>query len=180
MRGQRNMTKKYKYSVMAWFVISALASMAGSVLAGSISPTVGVTGTLNGVCKAGATGTMAFTIDPSLAGPILATVTDATVFCTNTAPFTVTAASLNKGGAAASCASSGGGITGTLKTGANTMDYTFTCGVNAGTGNTGTGQGFGAAKFVTLGIAGSIAAASYQNAAVSALYTDTITLTISY
>lgn len=174
------MTKKYKYSVTAWFVISALSSMAGSVSAGTISPTVAVTGTLNGVCTAGTTGALAFTIDPSLAGPISATATDATVFCTKNTPFTVTAASLNKGGAAASCASSGSGITGTLMDGANTMDYTFTCGVNAGTGNTGIGQGFGAAKDVTLGIAGSIAAVSYQNAAASALYTDTITLTISY
>jgi hypothetical protein len=165
---------------MAWLIIIILSSMAGNVFAGSISPTVGVTGTVNGVCKAGTTGSMSFTIDPSLAGPISATVTDATVFCSNNAPFTVTAASLNKGGAAASCASSGTGITGTLKDGANTMDYTFTCGINGGTDNTGIGQGFGAAKDVTLGIAGSISAASYQNAAVSALYADTIILTISY
>jgi spore coat protein U-like protein len=155
--------------------------MTGSVFAGTISPTVGVTGTLNGVCKAGTTGSLAFTIDPSLAGPLAATKTDATVFCSNGTAFTVTAASLNKGGAAATCASSGSGITGTLKDASNNlMDYSFKCGVNGTTGNTGTGQGHGSGKDLTLGIAGSIAAASYQNAPVSATYADTVTLTITY
>lgn len=153
---------------------------ASGAYAGQIQPTVPVTGTLNAVCKAGTAGNLAFTIDPSLAGPIPATVADATVFCSNGAPFTVTALSTNKGGAAASCASSGGGITGTLKDGTNTMDYTFACGVNGTNGNTGTGQGFGNLKDVHLGLAGSIAAASYQNAAVSTLYADTVTLTITY
>jgi hypothetical protein len=163
-----------------WLVILALTLMARGAFAGSISPTVSVTGTLNGVCKVGTTGSLAFTIDPTLAGPIAATVTDSTVFCTNKAPFTVTAVSLNKGGVAASCASSGGGITGTLKDGVDTMDYTFTCGVDGGTGNSGVGKGFGVPNDVTLGIAGSIDATSYQSAAASTLYADTITLTISY
>jgi spore coat protein U-like protein len=176
----KNVIKNKKNRTMQLLVVLALTSMAGSVFAGSISPTVGVTGTLNGVCKVGTTGSLAFTIDPTLAGPIAATATDATVFCTNKAPFTVTAVSLNKGGVAASCARSGGGITGTLKDGVNTMDYTFTCGVNGGTGNSGLGKGFGVPNDVTLGIAGSIAAANYQNAAASTLYADTITLTISY
>jgi spore coat protein U-like protein len=169
-----------KNMMTRWLVILTLTSMPAGVFAGSISPTVGVTGTLNGVCKVGTTGSLAFTIDPSLPGPITATVTDATVFCTNKTPFTVTAVSLNKGGVAASCASSGGGITGTLKDGTNTMDYTFTCGVDGGTGNSGAGKGFGVPHDVTLGIAGSIDATSYQTAAASTLYTDTITLTISY
>ena len=146
--------------------------MAVSALAGTITPTVAVTGTVSGVCKAGVSGNLAFTIDPSQPGPIAATVTNATVFCSNGTPFTVTAASLNYGGAAASCG--GGGITGTLQTGTNTMNYTFTC-----TGS-GTGQGHGSGKDVNLGIGGSIAAASYQNAAVSNLYADTVTLTITY
>lgn len=166
--------------LMRWSMVLALTLMAGNVNAGSIAPTVSVSGTLNGVCKVGTTGSLAFTIDPTLAGPIAATATDATVFCTNKAPFTVTAVSLNKGGAAASCASSGGGITGALMDGANTMDYTFTCGVNGGTSNAGIGKGFGVPNDVTLGIAGSIAATSYQSAAASTLYADTITLTISY
>jgi len=174
------MNTNNKNRITQWLIILVFTSIAGSVFAGSIAPTVSVAGTLNGVCKVGAAGSLAFTIDPTLAGPIAATVTDATVFCTNKAPFTVTAVSLNKGGVAASCASSGGGITGTLKDGADTMDYTFTCGVDGGTGNSGVGKGFGVPNDVTLGIAGSIDATSYQNAAASTLYADTITLTISY
>jgi spore coat protein U-like protein len=163
-----------KLFVLVSVITVVVIYMAGSALAaGTISPTVAVTGTLNAKCTAGTTGAMAFTIDPSLAGPIAATVTDATVFCSKNAPFTVTAESLNKGGVAASCA--GAGITGTLKDGANTMDYTFICGTGSGTG-----QGFGVGKDQALGITGSIASASYQDAAVSALYADTVTLTITY
>jgi hypothetical protein len=60
------------------------------------------------------------------------------------------------------------------------MDYKFTCGVDGGTSNAGLGKGFGVPHDVTLGIAGSIAATSYQTAVASTLYADTITLTISY
>jgi len=175
------MNTNNKNRIIQWLVALALTSMAGSVFAGTISPTVNVTGTLSGVCKAGTAGSLAFTIDPSLAGPIAATKTDATVFCSNGMPFTVTAESTNKGGGAASCASSGSGITGTLKDASNNlMDYTFKCGINGTADNTGTGQGHGSGKDVTLGIAGSIAATSYQNAPVSATYADTVTLTITY
>ncbi len=150
-----------------------IAMVGGAYAAGSISPTVDVRGTVSGICKAGIAGAMSFSIpDPSASGPISATVTDATVFCTNNMPFTVTAVSLNKGGAPASCA--GGGITGTLKDGSNQMDYTFTC-----TG-AGTGQGFGALKDQSLGIAGLIQSSAYVSAAASAAYGDTITLTITY
>jgi spore coat protein U-like protein len=153
---------------------------ASGAYAGQIQPAVTVSGVLNGVCRAGTSGAVTFTIDPSLAGPIPAAATNATVFCTKGTPFTVTAASANKGGSAASCASSGGGITGTLKDGANLMDYTFTCGVDGTAGNTGTGKGHGSGMDVNLGIAASITAASYQNAAVSSSYADTLTLTITY
>lgn len=170
--------KKGLLTVVTSIIVITLASVA---FAGSIAPTVNISGTLNAVCKAGAVGSLAFTIDPSLAGPIPAAVTDATVFCSNGAPFSVTAASANKGLPTASCASSGGGIIGTLKDGGgSTMDYSFTCGVGGTTGNTGTGQGHGGGKAVTLGLGGSITAASYQNAPVSATYADTVTLTISY
>ena len=175
------MIMKKKLLVSTVTMLAIAMGMAGvAMAAGSISPTVSVTGVLNAVCKAGTTGSLSFTIDPSLAGPISASVTDATVFCSNGAPFTVTAASLNKGLPAASCASSGGGIIGTLKNGGSSMDYTFTCGVGGTTGNTGTGQGHGSGKDVLLGLSGSITAVSYQDAPVSAAYTDTVTLTISY
>jgi spore coat protein U-like protein len=163
-------------------VIAATTILVATNIAwgGTISPTVAVSGAVNGVCRPGTAGSLSFTIDPSLAGPIAATATNATVFCSNGTPFTVTAASTNKGGAAASCASSGGGITGTLKDGTNLIDYTFTCGVGGTTGNTGTGQGHGSGKDVNLGVAASIAAANYANAPVSASYADTVTLTITY
>ncbi|MGV8056526.1 MAG: hypothetical protein AB2L12_00600 [Smithellaceae bacterium] len=153
------------------------------VFAGSTSPSVAVSGALNASCKAGTTGSLAFSIDPSTAGPISATATDATVFCSKGTSFTVTAASVNKGGSAASCA--GGGITGQLKDGANTMDYTFSCnvynsgGTPSGT-NTGAGLGFGTGNDLRLGLGGSITASSYQNAPVSSSYADTINLTITY
>lgn len=162
------------------YLAAFLSAVGGAAVAGTITPTVSVTGAVSGVCKAGTAGTLSFAIDPSLGGPIAATRTDATVFCTNGTPFTVTAVSANKGGAPANCASSGGGITGTLKDGSNTMDYTFTCGVNGTNGNTGAGQGLGPGKDISLGIGGSIAATSYQNSLVSASYADTITLTITY
>jgi spore coat protein U-like protein len=171
------MNKALSAVITATTILAAWANIAWG---GTISPTVAVSGAVSGVCRAGSTGSLSFTIDPSLAGPIAATATNATVFCSNGTPFTVTAASTNKGGAAASCASSGGGITGTLKDGASAMDYTFTCGVGGTTGNTGTGQGHGSSRDVNIGIAGSIAAASYANAPVSVSYTDTITLTITY
>jgi spore coat protein U-like protein len=148
--------------------------------AAQIQPTVPVSGVVAGVCRAGSAGNLSFAIDPSQPGPIFASATDATVFCSNGTPFTITAASLNNGAAAASCASSGGGITGTLMDGANTMDYTFTCGVDGTAGNAGTGQGHGMGRDISIGIAASIVAAIYQNAPVSAGYTDTITLTITY
>ncbi len=170
------MKKNLLTSVITLFVIAA----ASRAYAGQIQPAVAVSGVLNGVCRAGTNGTLTFTIDPSLAGPISAAVTNATAFCTKGTPFTVTAASTNKGGAATSCASSGGGITGTLKDGVNTMDYTFTCGVDGTAGNSGMGKGHGNGMDVDLGIAASITAASYQNAAVSSSYADTLTLTITY
>ncbi len=156
-------------------VTIVMAAVGGAYAANLIGPTVTVNGTVSGLCKAGAAGVMSFSIpDPSAAGPITATVTtDATVFCTNKTPFTVTASSLNKALPAASCA--GGGITGTLKdAGNNTMDYTFTC------GGAGTGQGFGGGKDQALGIGGSISSTAYSNATASATYLDTVTLTITY
>lgn len=180
-RTKRRFCMNKQYTAITITVVVAVLVTVTVSFAGQIQPTVNVTGTLNGVCKAGAAGSLAFTIDPSLAGPVSATITDATVFCSNGTPFTITAVSNSYGGSASSCASSGGGITGTLKDASNnTMNYTFTCGVNGTTGNTGTGQGFGSGKAIALGLAGSISAASYQNAPAGTTYADTITLTITY
>ena len=173
---------KTKYLVaQAVIALSGLA-LAGSVMAATVTPapTVAVTGSVSGACRAGVAGSLSFTIDPSVAGPVAASVSDATVFCSNGTPFTVTAASLNQGGPATSCATSGAGVTGTLKDGVNTMDYIFKCGVDGTANNTGTGKGHGIGKDITLGISGSISAASYQDAVVSSSYADTITLTITY
>jgi hypothetical protein len=162
--------KKY---LVVLAVLAIVVSMVGVATAASVAPTVAVTGTVSGFCKINATGVMAFTItDPSAAGPIAATVSqDASVFCTKSTSYTVTAASTNKGGAAAACST---GITGTLKDGTNTMDYTFTCAANS------TGNGFGAGNSKSLGIGGSIASAAYINAPASTLYADTITITVTY
>jgi spore coat protein U-like protein len=173
---------KTKYlAVLAVIAFSGLV-LAGSVMAATVTPapTVAVTGSVSGACRAGVAGSLSFTIDPSVAGPVAASISDATVFCSNGTPFTVTAASLNQGGPAANCASSGAGVTGTLKDGVNTMDYTFKCGVDGTANNIGTGKGHGIGKDLTLGISGLISSADYQNAPVSPGYADTITLTITY
>jgi len=163
-----------RFSIVFAAIVIVIAMVGGAYAAGSIQPTVAVNATVSGLCKAGTAGVMSFLIDPSIAGPIAAApVTDATVLCTKNTPFTVTALSLNKGGSAATCG--GAGITGTLKESVSgyLMDYTFTCGNPAGTG-----QGFG--NPVNLGLAGSISQAAYINAPVSATYGDTVTLTIAY
>lgn len=163
-------------------ILVFVIGMAGGVFAATLAPapTVPVTASVTAHCKAGIAGSVHFDIDPSLAGPITAApVTDATVFCSKGAAFTVTATSLNKPAAAASCA--GAGITGTVTNGLFPMDYTFTCSVAGGGTNAGTGNGFGAGTDIALGIAGSIPATSYQNAPIgNNTYTDTITLTITY
>ena len=176
--------QKIKFAMVISICFTIVAMAIGNASAAQIQPQVTVSGALNAACKAGTVGSLAFGIDPSLAGPISATVTDATVFCSNGTPFTVTALSTNKGGSAASCA--GAGITGTLKDASNNlMDFTFICsvytvgGIPSGT-NAGTGKGHGSGMDVRLGMGGSIAATSYQNAPVSATYSDTITLTITY
>jgi spore coat protein U-like protein len=164
-----------RYMIVLAAIAIFVAMVGGAYAAGSISSTVNVTGSVSGICKAGTAGVMSFSIpDPTAPGPLSATVTDATVFCTNNTPFTVTAASLNQGGVAASCG--GGGITGTLKDASNNlMAYTFTCGTGAGTG-----QGFGAGKDRALSLAGSISSSAYINAPASVTYADTVTLTITY
>jgi spore coat protein U-like protein len=166
-----------KKTMLIIAAVLIVIAMAGGAYAGSIAPTVSVNGSVSGICKAGTAGVMSFLIpDPSVVGPIAAApVTDATVFCTNATTFTLTASSLNKSGAPASCAGPGG-ITGTLKDASNNlMDYTFACGTA-----TGTGKGFGAGKDQALGLAGSIASTAYANAPASATYADTVTLTITY
>ena len=154
-----------------------IAFVGGAYAAGSVSEPVAVTATVSGLCKVGTSGAMSFAIpDPSVAGPIGATIaTNATVFCSNATPYTVTALSANAGGSAVTCAGPAG-ITGILKdASSNTMNYTFTCGTAGGTG-----AGFAAGKDQPLNIAGSIAQAAYINAAASATYADTVTLTINY
>ena len=166
--------KRFMVLLVAMMIVMTVV---GGAFAASTSESVTVNGSVSGLCKPGTSGVMSFSIpDPSAPGPIAATITtDASVFCSNGAPFTVQAASTNFGAPAATCASLSGGITGQLKDGANTMNYTFTCGTAGGTG-----AGFAGGNDQKLTIAGSIAQAAYINAPVSALYADTILLTISY
>jgi len=165
-----------RYMIVLAAIAIVIAMVSGAYAAGSVSEPVAVTATVSGLCKVGTSGAMSFAIpDPSVAGPIGATIaTNATVFCSNATPFTVTAASQNNPALPVTCG--GAGITGTLKdASSNTMNYTFTCGTAGGTG-----AGFAVGKDQPLNIAGSIAQAAYINAAASATYADTVTLTINY
>jgi spore coat protein U-like protein len=161
-----------KRVMLSTAIVMIAIAMGGSVFAGTLSPTVSVSGTVLEVCTGGTGGVLAFgNIDPSAAGPLSATPTEAYVKCTYGTDFSVAAASTNKGDPAASCA--GAGITGRLKdAGTNTMDYAFTC-----TGS-GTGDGF-LGSGVALGLGASIASAEYGDAPAGS-YSDNVTLTITY
>ena len=166
--------KRFMVLLVAMVIVIAVA---GGAFAATTSENVTVNGSVSGTCIPGTAGVMSFSItDPSVGPSYVANVTtDASVFCSNAWPFTVQADSTNLPASPASCAAPGG-ITGQLKdAGGNTMNYTFTCGTAGGTG-----AGFAGGNDQKLTIAGSIAQAAYINAPVSALYADTIMLTISY
>jgi spore coat protein U-like protein len=152
-------------------VVLALG-MAAAADAGTVSPTVSVTATVQGTCRIITDpGDMAFTIDPGDPGPVVAVVgTDPTVKCTNGLTATLAATSANAGGAAAACP-----ITGTLDDGTNTMDYTFSCAADV------TGAGHSAAATAQpLLVGGSIAASQYADKPASAAYGDTVTVDVNF
>lgn len=135
------------------------------------APTVTVNGTVQSQCGSAVSGVMNINIDPSLAGPQAITIaTPATVKCSNTRAVTVSAASAGSG-----LASVGGSLSGTMKNGANAINYTLLFNNNL------TGQGFGAGMDVPILVSGSVVQADAQNAVyLVGGYTDTVTLTITY
>lgn len=150
----------------------------------AVGPNVTVNAAVAKSCVAGTAGVLDFVIDPSSAAlTINAGLTkQATVFCSNKMPFTMTAQSTNKGGGEADCYNAGAGITGILWDGgtATPMNYTFVCNVANSNTNGSNGKGFGTGKDVSLGISASIAQSEYQLGDAGAAYQDIITMTITY
>lgn len=145
--------------IMAAMIIVAMAGSA--IAAGTITPQVNVAGSITGKCSVVTSpGDITFTIDPSLAGPINATVgTQPVIKCSKNHPYTVACTSAN---------------TFNLVWGANSIPYTFSCPAN------GSGNGFGAAGGVTMAIGGQVVATDYADAPVGGPYNDTVTITVTY
>ena len=136
---------------------------------GTINPILdlasAVTATILNTCGSAVGGTMSFNIDPSLAGPFTANTTangtSPSVKCTKNSSHAVACSALH----------------GNLSIGNNgTTDpiaYTLT-----GCTTPITGNGFSTATSIPVGV--SIAQAAYQNALVSSVHTDTITVMVTY
>jgi len=114
---------------------------------------------------------MAISIDPSATGAQAITITtNATVKCSNQRAVTISAASAGSG-----VSSGTGSLTGMMKNGGNSINYTLNFNNNI------TGQGFGGGKDVAILVSGSVAQADAENAVyIVGSYTDTVTLTITY
>jgi len=149
-----------KILLMAIATVLVLSVAGGAFAAGSVAPTVGVAGTVNGKCTIATTpGDIAFTIDPDLAGPFNAVVgTQPVIKCTKNHPYTVACTSLN---------------TFNLMQGADSIPYTFTCPAGSN------GAGFGAGGGIALAIGGQVSA-GYADAPVGSGYADTVTITVNY
>jgi len=166
-------SKKKYLAAQAVIALSGLF-MTGVVMAATVTPapTVSVSGTVQSQCGQAVNGVMSISIDPSAAGAQPLTITtNATVKCSNLRAVTVSAASGGSG-----LSSGSGSLTGTMKNGANAINYTLNFNNNL------TGQGFGAGKDVAIIISGHVAQTDAENAAYPAAgaYTDTVTLTITY
>jgi len=146
----------------------------GGVFAATLvpAPTVSVNGTVQSQCGSAVNGVLNISIDPSAAGAQPMTIaTPATVKCSNNRAVTVSATSGGSG-----LSNGTGSLSGTMKNGANAINYTMTFNNNI------TGQGFGAGKDVAIIVSGLVAQVDAQNAVYLAAgtYTDTVTLTITY
>jgi len=150
-----------------------VAAMPGGAFAAVLAPapTVTVNGTVQAQCGSAVNGVLNISIDPSLTGAQLMTITtNATVKCSNQRAVAVSAFSAGSGQSSAT-----GSLTGTMKNGANAINYTLVF-------NNITGLGFGSGKDVLILVSGSVAQADAENAVYlsSGSYTDTVTLTITY
>ena len=151
-----------------------VAAMPGGAFAAVLAPapTVTVNGTVQAQCGSAVNGVLNISIDPSLTGAQLMTITtNATVKCSNQRAVTVSALSAGSGQSSAT-----GSLTGTMKNGANAINYTLVFNNNI------TGLGFGSGKDVLILVSGSVAQADAENAVYLLIgsYTDTVTLTITY
>ena len=152
--------------------VTLVIAMAGVALAGTLTPTVTVNGTVQSQCGSAVNGVLSISVDPSIAGVQPMTVaTNATVKCSNQRAVTVSAASAGSG-----LSSGTGTLTGTMKNGVNSINYTLVFNNNI------TGQGFGSGKDVAIIMSGSVAQTDAENAVYlsSGNYTDMVTLTITY
>lgn len=143
--------------------IFALVAMAGiptlSLAAGTT--TVNVSATVVGTCQFNSGGSVTFTLDPSVGGDVVGTVTQPQFWCTKNATYTIT----DDNGLNAS------GTTHRMKdAGTNYIPYSFTY--------TTTGTGQGKTSPITMDISASVLEADYINAPAGT-YTDTVTLTIN-
>ena len=165
------MKGKFFLTVTLLTVIVIFPASAVSAATLAPSPTVSVNGTVQAQCGQAVDGVMAISIDPSATGAQAITITtNATVKCSNQRAVTISAASAGSG-----VSSGTGSLTGMMKNGGNSINYTLNFNNNI------TGQGFGGGKDVAILVSGSVAQADAENAVyIVGSYTDTVTLTITY
>ena len=141
-----------------------VVAMAGGAYAATLPTTVLVTGNVTDKCTTPVNGTITFTIDPSLGGPITANTTangtDPSVKCTKNSSHAVSCAS-----ATGNLSVGGDGVT-------DPIAYSIT-----GCTTPLTGAGFSTVVAIPLGISMNVVA--YQDA-VAGAHTDTITVTVTY
>jgi spore coat protein U-like protein len=164
---------KEKFLLTVMLLIVGVISPVSTVSAATLTPapTVSVNGLVQSQCGSAVNGVMDISIDPSLTGAQAITITtNATVKCSNQKAVTISASSSGSG-----LSSAGGTLSGTMKNGGNSINYTLTFNNNI------TGQGFGSGKDVAILVGGSVAQADAENAVyIAGSYTDTVTLTITY
>ena len=163
-----------KFFLIATAVIVIAIALTRTVSAATLAPapTVSVNGTVQSQCGSAVNGVMDISIDPSVTGAQAITITtNASVKCSNQRAVAISASSSGSG-----LSSAGGTLSGAMKNGANSINYTLNFNNNI------TGQGFGAGKDVAILVSGSVAQADAENAVYLAAgsYTDTVTLTITY
>jgi spore coat protein U-like protein len=164
-----------KKSLVILAAMALVIAMVGGVFAADAkSGDVAVNASVSVKCNDIAGGPLDLAIDPSTTSAVASTGTAATVQCTRTTPFTVTADSLNGVGGATGTSPLTGALKDTVGSNSN-IPYTLAFTTSF------TGAGFGSATPTELvaATAASVTAAAAQ-ASQAGTYQDTVTLTISY
>jgi len=161
--------KKY---ILAVAIVMLIVGMAGSTWAATTSQTVNTTATVQTMCNNGTNGTLGFgSIDPSGGSNVNAVSTGLTYKCSTGTSFSVTAITGGNGASPGTCA----GFNGIMKdAGTDLLNYSITC--SAGPYS---GLGFSPASAVGINLNGQVTPAQFQNA-VPGVYTDLVTVTITY